>query len=233
MITKLTEIEHKMPIQGRIRLGTKHPQKGYPMSLETFRFTSQHQDAITELSVLYGGDVKPWNKQWEVITEVSTVPVILPLNPLGDTPQYELWSGGGRMRTCDGETCIVPAKTPDGMELEDRPCICDKQNVLECSVQTRLLVVLREIKFGGAWMLSSTGWNAAKELPGMVAMVQGVQGMGLTTAKLALEKRQSKQPGQGVKNFVVPVLQPDVSLDALAQGQGSIGYYATKELEEG
>ena len=60
----------------------------------------------------------------------------------------------------------------------------------------------------------------------MVDMVMMAQTRGLTKATLRLEKREKKEPGQPMKKFVVPVLSPDVSLEELAAGAGSVGYLA-------
>jgi len=136
------------------------------------------------------------------------------------------------MRTCDGERALVPENTPDGMELQDTDCICALKQQMECKVSTRLTVILREVSFGGAWLLSSKGWNVAKELPGMVEMVQLAQSHGLTKAKLRMEQRTQKTPGQPTRNFVVPVLQPDVTLEELAAGHGQVGAYNAMEIED-
>lgn len=222
-----------LPVQGRIRMGVKHPTKKYPQSLSTFRFTSQDKPVIEALAALYGGEPCPWNGEWEVITKTKSLPVLLPPDPLGDTPRYELWSGGGRLRACDGEQCEMMVQTPDGYDSELVQCQCVKNNLLECKPTTRLMVILREIPFGGAWMLSTKSFYASQELPGMVAMVRMAQARGLTMAKLRLEQRESRQVGAATKKFVVPVLQPDVPLEALVQGKGQVGAYNAGELEAG
>ena len=111
-MTPLASIERRAPEAGRIRTGIK---SGRAMkSIDTFRFTSPHKEAIEELARIYGGEAKPWNEptanknQYEVITKASSIEVFL--QPGGLTTHYEMWSGGGCQRRCDGEMCEVPSK---------------------------------------------------------------------------------------------------------------------------
>lgn len=55
-ITPLSNIDRRAPEAGRIRIGIK---SGRAMkSIDTFRFTSPHQDVIEQLADMYGGDRK-------------------------------------------------------------------------------------------------------------------------------------------------------------------------------
>lgn len=221
-IVRVVDMARRLPEAGRIRFGEKGP-KGEPRKLLTFRFTSHDQAAIEEIAQLYGGTPQPWPDfpgQWQVTSTAAEIPIVLPPDSLYG-PHYELWSGGGLIRRCDGETCSSPVKVAGGAEMIDRPCICVERGALECKPKIRLSVILPEIKFSGAWRLESGGWNATLELPGMVAMIESLQQRGLMRATLALEARQSKSAGL-TRKFVVPVLRPSVSLDALAAGEGQV-----------
>lgn len=215
-----------MPRHGKIRLGKKGV-KGQPQKIDAFRFTSGDKGAIQAIAELYGGEAKPWtdspNKgEWEVFSDRAEIPVALPPDPLGGSPLYELWSGGGCLRRCDGEVCEVSQSGPDGPEVVETACLCVAADNMECKVTTRLTVILREVAFGGGWLLESHGWNAAHELPGMVDAVQAMQARGFVAAVLALEQRTKKVGGQ-TRRFVVPVVRPSVTLDALASGEGGVG----------
>ena len=229
-VTPVRKLSRRMPRHGKIRIGEKG-SKGEPRKLSTFRFTSQDEGVIRAIADRYGGEANVWTGgpdkgAWEVTTEAKEIPIALPADPLGDTPVYELWSGGGCLRRCDGEVCLVPKATEDGTELVDTPCICEAKDQFECKVTTRLTVILREVAFGGGWMLESHGWNAAHELPGMIEAVQAIQAKGLVGAVLALEERSKKVRLSGGKTrtnrFVVPVVRPAISLDALAAGGGAV-----------
>lgn len=218
-MTPIDQQRRRPPEAGRIRIGVK---SGRAMkALDTFRFTSPHKDAIDELAAQYGGEAKPWsdpmaNKgQYEVITPAKAIDIMVV--PNGLTTGYELWTGGGCARRCDGYTVEVVIKGHD--EPQESPCICNAKGVRECDPKTRLNVVLPNINFYGVWRLESKGWNAAEELPGMYDMVSAFAEDGkLVRAKLNLEQRTSKTPNGGTKHYVVPTISLAHSPDALMSG---------------
>jgi len=211
-------------------------------AIDTFRFTSQDRTALDQVAALYGGDVHPWADpkaapgQFEVITDASVIPIALPPDPLGGTPSYELWGGGGRARNCDGVTCEMLVQGSDGIDLQQTDCICWSKGVRECQLTTRLSVLLTEVRFIGVWRIDTKSDNAAKELPGMVELVQSLQSKGLTRAILRIESRRQVVAGQ-TRQFKVPVLGVDETVEALAAGAarlGSIGAYVPMgEIESG
>jgi len=216
-VQALTENYSRIPEHGRIRLGIQDEGRGFPKSLDTFRFTSPDRDAIENISLIYGGSVKVWNNkkatpqnQWEVITEVSDISVFLPPNSID--VWYEEWSGGGLLRRCDGIEAQVESQTPDGIDTDIVPCLCsqmiDKGGSMKCSPVTRLNVILPDVRFGGTWRIESKGWNASRELPAMINLIYSMQQQGMTVARLGLEKRK-KTSGGKTRNFVVPKLSVD------------------------
>lgn len=217
-----------MPEQGRIRYGIKTTSasgKTIPRSITKFRFTSSDVTALTQIATLYGGAVKPWeNGQSEVVSSSEEVPIVLPPEPLGSGPQYELWKGSSCARRCDGVNCWTPVNSPDGAELIEVPCICEEKQSLECKPTTRLSVILPEVRFGGVWRLDCKGWHGTNELPAMVSTVQQLQGQGLSRAYLALEKRK-----KGSKQWVVPVIRLGATPNQLIAGQAA---QVTPELEQ-
>jgi len=221
-IKPLTQLG-RTPEQGRIRLGVKDKGRGFPKSLETFRFTSPDKEAVEEIARIYGGLVNDWKPprskqdQWEVITEASEIRVFLP--PHSIDVWYEAWTAGGCERRCDGVNVEIQVTSPDGMDLDSVPCLCSNEDSMLCSPVTRLRVVLPEIKFGGVWRLESNGWNAANEIPGMAGMLSQLQAIGLAECTLSLEKRTKVSAGK-TKHFVVPKLAMKSSADALLEGQG-------------
>jgi len=228
-ITPTRDMNRRLAEHGRIRIGVKATTRGgreHPASIETFRFTSSDHEAVNALAMLYGGVVKPWEDgrvkgQLEVVTDADTIRIVLPPDPLGGSPIYELWSAGGCARRCDGETCATPQRTPDGMEWMDGPCLCLAADRQDCKVTTRLNVILPEIRFGGVWRLDTHSWNAAQELPGMVDLILGLQTHGLTVARLAIRPRVTVVAGQ-TKKFNVPTLLVDESIEAIASGEARL-----------
>lgn len=220
-ITPLSDIGRRAPEAGRIRLGVK---SGRAMkALSTFRFTSPDRTVIEQLAALYGGEAKPWtdstanpSNQFEVITKANNIRVMLTVDGL--STQYELWSGGGCQRRCDGVECDVPQRVGDDYELVTVPCMCNTNKILECVPKTRLVVVLPEVNFIGTWRLETKGWNAAQELPGMHDFIQAaaVQGF-LVEARLSVVQRE-RMTAAGKRKFIVPQLSVNASLDGLAAG---------------
>ena len=190
---------------GEIRLGDKAPS-GYPVSLDTFRLTSAAKGLLDQAAVLWGGEVRPWQPnergapKWQLVTETSELPVVVPPTDPESVTFYELWSAGGLQRRCNGEYIVSKGETI--------PCQCDPDN-RECSMVTRLSLMLPDLPDIGIWTLSSTGYYAATEIAMSIEIVMhAAQTTGLLPkATLAIEHREIKRPGQGVKKFVVPVLR--------------------------
>lgn len=216
--TPVRDLNQRLPEMGRIRIGVKRGSgRGYPAKLDTFRFTSPDEAAIEQVSALYGGQPRPWAGQpgrFEVITQAKTISVALPPDPLGGTPLYELWSGGGCQRRCDGERCILMAGGgPDGGEPLDTDCVCAQKGVLECKLTTRLHVFLPDVKGIGTWGLVTGSWAVAEEMPAVAATIADMQEKGIHRAVMHLVQRR------GPKGPVfIPVLDFAESLNQLAAG---------------
>jgi Recombination directionality factor-like len=228
-VIPVEQLGRRMPEAGRIRLGVRG-RSGAPSGIDTLRFTSPNESAIRELAALYGGSARPWNPrgdrhEWEVITEALEVPIVLPPDPLSG-PVYELWSGGGIVRRCDGTTATVSTRTGDGGEPGQVPCVCFARQRLECSVKTRLMVVLTEIRFGGVWRLETSSSFAARELPGMVDAIAALQSQGFARATLTRERRTQVKNGQ-TRHFLVPVLRTNYTPDEIVEGSAHLAALAT------
>lgn len=233
---KIREMTARLPQAGRIRLGKKVPTssgKSRPQKLRTFRFTSKDSASIERVASLYGGTVEPWSDplaapgQWQVETDAEEIRIALPPDPLGES-SYELWSGGGCQRRCDGEVCTLQQGSgPDGAEPTEVPCLCARRGELECKITTRLQVILPDVRFLGTWRIDTKGMNAAQELPGMVAGVQAMESRGFTRAVLRLDYRVETSGGKR-KEFVVPVIGVDATPDELAAGTQRLGQISHK-----
>lgn len=230
-IRPIAELGSRIQEAGRIRLGKQVPiasgknaGKKRPTSIETFRFTSPHRELITELAGLYGGEPREWHEpkarhpdQWEVISEASSIPVLVP--PGGMSQFYEFWEGSGCLRRCDGETCTVPPpKSSPDEERVERPCICMAEQARKCEPKTRLTVVLPDITFRGTWRCDTGSWFAAQELPAVEEMLDRLQQTHvIVEANLALEQRQ-QMTASGKRKFVLPVLSIPHTFTELAGG---------------
>lgn len=242
-VVPVRSLSMRLPEAGRIRIGTSEKAKSRkgtefdrPVKLDRFRFTSPDPTALQQVADLYGGTVVPWTHQraaagqFDLTTDAREIRVALPPDPLGGSPLYELWEGGGCQRRCDGETCELIVSGPDGPDLQQVPCPCDAKSELACKVTTHLSVLLPEIRFVGVWRLTSHGWNAAQELPGMVELIRSLQDRGIVRGVLRVEARHTVTGGQ-TRDFMVPVLGIDESVEALAAGQARMGALSAAPAE--
>ena len=206
------DLQRRQTEVGRIRLGQKIQTKSgktVPARLETFRFTSPSKQLIEAIAKLYGGEVQPWQppagaSEWEVITDTSSVPVVVPPQDIESSQFYELWSKGGVKRRCTGARELI----------SDSPCLCDPDN-RECKLHTRVNLMLRDVPGIGVWRLDTGGYYAAVELPGMVELLSRANG--LVEALLELRQRTVVRDGE-TKHFVVPVLHVDFTPGQLISG---------------
>jgi hypothetical protein len=201
---------------GRVRFGVKTGTgKGRPTKLDRLRFTSPRKALIDRIAELYGGTVEPWqppkgNQQWQVITNVTEVPVLIPPQDPGESQWYEMWSAGGCLRRCDGQQ----------EKISKSPCICDP-DARDCKMHTRLRVMLAEVPGLGAWRVDTGSYYAAVELPGVAALL--AMANGAIPGRLVLDQRTVTRQVQGrpqTFNFAVPTLHVDeITPQQLASGR--------------
>jgi hypothetical protein len=243
----LTDITPRLRELGRIRTGNQVTSKGgkrIPNKLETFRLTSPSEALIAAAQAAYGGKRQPWEspagKQFELVTEVSVLPIVIPSGE-SLSQWYELWSAGGCQRRCDGRT----------EQLSDQPCLCPgdpaarrdlaaKLTPEACKPVTRLNVVLPDIPDLGVWRLESHGYYAAVELAGAANFLSAATAAGMNIpANLRLEQREKKVPGQPVNRYAVPVVEFTTTriADLMAAGAGPMmlgeGIPAAQQLAPG
>lgn len=239
-VPKVGEQSFRLPEQGRIRFGMKHPQRKFPMSLDTFRFTSPDRNAIEKIAEVFGGQARPWNEpkaqqknQWEVLTTSDCIDVWVP--PGGLSVGYELWSGSGRERFCDGDECVITLYGPNGPEDRVQSCICMRQDRLDCKPKVRLTVVLPQIPFGGGWRLESGSWAAFHEMPTMEQMLQALQTQGMVQATLRLVERtkvvKKTSGGTETRRWKVPVLGLSATPMEIVQGHASVAALTQAQVE--
>jgi Recombination directionality factor-like len=203
-------IQQQQTEVGRIRLGVKvGTGKGRPTKLDRLRFTSPRRVLVDTIAHLYGGTVEAWqppkgNAQWQVITNTTEVPVLIPPQDPADSQWYEMWSAGGCQRRCDGQT----------ERLTKQPCLCLAQGCppekRDCKLHTRLRVMLEDVPGLGCWRVDTGSYYAAVELPGVAALLAMAQGA--IPGKLVLDQRTVTRQVDGKPqtfNFAVPTLHVD------------------------
>lgn len=206
---------------GRIRLGrvvaatkANGDPTTRPAKLDRLRFTSSARPLLDRVAALYGGTVDEWTPanggpaQWEVITDATRVPVMVP--PASLSQWMEQWSGSVCRRRCDGTTEL----------LSDSPCLCAAADERVCKPTTRLNLVLVDVPGVGVWRLESHGWYAAAELPAVVELLEHAGGY--VDATLTLEERTVRREVDGkvtTHRFMVPALEVDVTPRQLLTGE--------------
>ena len=221
-IRRIATLQAQLREVGRIRMGWQQPdpksRTGFrPARLDTFRLTSRDETAVMAAADVYGGRVSEWEeapeatgRQWQVIIESPYLDVLVP--PNGYESTFELWSAGGCQRRCNGQfdeitrgPCLCPA------DPEERTALAKEGQA--CKPTSRLRVLLPRLRSIGAWRLESHGYFAAVELSGMADFLLAAAQRGYAyPARLRIEKRKVKRPGEPEHDFIVPVLElPDLT----------------------
>lgn len=238
---------------GRLRMGekgTKQNARGqtvsYPVKRTTWRLTSPSPDLLAKAAEEYGGGVEVWTdaptqgRQYELATECEALDVMIPLTDNACSQAFELWSGGGCQRRCDGERmaddspCVCPA------DIEARMAAAAANPPTACKPFTRFNVLLPNVPDLGFWRLETHGYNAAVELPGSLHLFAGLarqmgnDGLQIVRAQLAIEARTSKKDGQ-TRHYTVPVIRvPQLTPAAILGGSApQIGSGPPTALEAG
>lgn len=209
----ILDIQSRFRELGRIRTGRKVPTKNHrlrPEKLARFRLTSPWRHLVEQAAERFGGTPAPWDnggaEEWEVIVEADTLPVVVPPGEILEQ-WYELWTGGGCARRCDGVNQVLAAK----------PCACPKDPLERqelaadgkaCKPTTRLRVMIPDVSDLGTWRLESHGFHAAAELGGAAGLVEAATRRGaMIPADLRLQAREGvRRPGQQTRKFFVPTL---------------------------
>jgi len=194
---------------GRISKKTNKPILR-PEKLKAFRFTSPSREILGQVATLYGGEVQPWTpanggpSEFEVYSEATRLPVLIP--PRDAVSQwYELYAGSKCQRRCDGQT----------EHKSDRPCMCNPED-RQCSITTRVNVMLRDVAALGQWLLISKGYYAAVELPPAAELLAQVGGY--VQGWLGMEEK-SVVRDEGPTRFMVPTLDVEITPTQLMAGQ--------------
>jgi hypothetical protein len=226
-------LQQRLVEVGRIRMGEKRTSqsgKQYPAKLATWRLTSPDRQRLDAVAALYGGTVRAWEDQHEIITDSDALDIaLIPGQALSQ--HLEHWGQEKPkgpvlcLRRCDGEREL----------LKDRPCPCQVEagddGDLLCKPTTHLMVMLRRVAGIGSWRLSTRGWYAAQELLGTAGLLEQLTARGqLVPARLRLDQRTVTK-ADGNKNFVVPTIDIDVALDDVFGGQ-ALGVGGSRPLPD-
>jgi hypothetical protein len=211
----ILDTQRRVAVIGHIRLGEVDGDR--PRALKGFRFTSGRQTLIDTAARVFGGDAHPWRNpstgldEFEVLTEAHELEVLLPPADLAFSQHYELWSEAGCQRRCDGFT--------ETRGDEPQPCVCALEGERKCEAVTRLSLIVPELaSVFGVWRLVTGSYYASGELASAVELALGLaqrRAEHLAAARLRLEQRVARRPGQPPHRYTIPVLDVVLSPHAL------------------
>jgi len=195
-----------------------------PARRHTWRITSASQTLLETAAELYGGTVTEWTDaptpgQWELATERDSIEVLIPYDDSSLSQAFELWRAGGCERRCNGEVmdggerCVCPA------DIEARMAGAALRTPTACKPTTRLNVLLPDIGELGFFRLEAHGYHAASEIPGQLALQQGIKvKLGdpnpWFTAWLRIDPRSGKKDGKTTQ-YTVPVVELPIKARSL------------------
>lgn len=189
-----------LPEVGKVKIGEKHPEKGYPMSLDYFRATGNFAQ---EFYRAYGD--KP--------TKLTVAFISDDLNEVCNE-RYECWDKGKRYGWGDGTTFTIW----DGKQyVENVPSDDPRVRGLKWDTMLTLRFVLLELKgIMGYWTFSTKGKETT--IPSIVKAFDYVRERANTIVgfpfNLLVEKKKGYNPGE-VRNYPVVSLVPNFSDSAI------------------
>jgi recombination directionality factor gp3-like protein len=226
-VSPILDLQRRLVEVGRIRIGAQAKTRGgklAPKKLDSYRLTSGSKDLLEAAAAIYGGEVTPWegapgdSRQWELFTTADVLDVVFPPGQ-NFTQFWEMWSGGGCLRRCDGER----------EQIADGPCLCPRDyderrdqaaEGKACKPTTRLSVILPKVPGIGVWRVETHGFYAAVELAGSAELCEMATAKGrMIPARLRLDRRTVKRGGQ-TRNFNVPVVEIDATVTQVMEALG-------------
>lgn len=235
----LLDIQRRGQQLGRIRIGQlvqASNGKMRPARLDTFRFTTQSKVAAEAIADLYGGDIKDWNNEYEVITNKAAIGVTVPPRDQVVSQWYEMWSKGGCARRCDSQTeqisgkpCLCPhADDPTDLAqveaaAKERARLAAMNPPQACKAVTRINLMLPDLPGLGVFRLDTHSYYAAVEIGDAAELMQAARDKGVfLPAVLRIDHRQRVAQGR-TKRFPVPVLEVMATFRQIASGQLEAG----------
>lgn len=228
------KIDPKLREGVHIRLGYTVPAKKRngedttrPVQSKTFVFSAAIRRHLDTLAEIYGGEVLEWEdgkalgQPWRVITESSTIRILIAPVKAAFSQFFEMWSAGGCARRCDNETEL----------LTKQPCLCpidglERQQLAAkgeaCKLVTRFVVMLPELdELVGARLETKSYW-AGLELMGNELIFRAAfeNGLFLPGELRIPEPRVKVRDGKTTRYTVVEL---DVPMSKAAQALGMAG----------
>jgi hypothetical protein len=229
------DIQRRSQQIGRIRIGHQvraSNGKMRPERLTTFRFTTASRTTADAVAELFGGQVRDWEGQFEVITEKSEIGVTVPPRDAVISQWYEMWTAGGCQRRCTGQREQIsggPCKCPHAEDPSDadevaamaleRARLHKADPSKACGLVTRINVMIPDLPGLGVFRLDTGSFYAAGESGDKADLMEMARDRNVfLPAILRIEWRKRVAGGQ-TKTYPVPVLEILPTFRAIASGQ--------------
>ena len=210
----------RIPRLGKIHLGTRHPEKGYPIKADHFVFPPEHSD-YTKLVELYGEQPK----ELKILIPVEDEEVWSSQYYKSYNLTYGLvCKGDGEMamRMVDVKTKELPdAKKPGTVTMLEMPCPgrnCPDYKSKKCHEVMNLRFILPEVPGLGVWQIDTGSKNSILNINSCAKVIKRAFGrVSMIPLKLTFEPIQVNNPETGKKQTVYVLnLRTDVTLAQLA-----------------
>lgn len=241
------DLQRKGQQIGRIRIGqqvtfVKNGKEGKrPGRLDTFRFTTASRHTADAIAELFGGEVRDWNGQFEVITKRSEISVMVPPRDAVVSQWYEQWNAGGAIRRCDsqrdqisGGPCQCPhAADPGDADEADRMArrraeLAKLNPPQACHLITRVNVMIPDLPGLGVFRLDTGSFYAAAEIGDTAALMQAARDKGVFLPAVLRIEQRSRVAGGQTKYYPVPVLEVLATFRQIVGGELAAGGVAAQ-----
>jgi len=209
----------RLPRLGKIHLGIKHPEKGYPMKTDYFVFPKDHSD-YKELIRVFGEKPKELR-------------ILIPLedDELWASQYYRAYDqthglickgdGENALRMVDIKTEKLPTKDTKTVSLKDFNCegkSCPDYKAKKCHEVMNLRFLLPEVAGLGVWQIDTGSKNSILNINSCAKIIKKAFGrISLIPLKLTLEPVTVANPEDGKKQTVFVLnLRTNVTLAQLA-----------------
>ncbi len=211
----------RLPRLGKIHLGTRHPEKGYPMKADHFVFPKDHPD-YDKLVEMFGQEPK----QLKVLIPVEDEEAWASQYYKSYNQTYGLVCKGDgvtAMRMIDIKTRKLPVSNAVGtVSLEEMPCLgtdCPEYKEKKCKEVMNLRFILPEIPGLGVWQIDTGSKNSILNINSCAEIIKRAFGrISMIPLNLTFEPIQVNNPETGKKQTVYTLnLRTDVTMAKLAE----------------
>jgi hypothetical protein len=209
----------RLPRLGKIHLGTKNPEKGYPMKADHFVFPKDHSD-YEKLVKTFGAEPKELRVLIPVEDEEQWA-----------TQYYKAYNltrglvckgdGDTAMRQIDVKTGDLPSKETLTTTMKEMPCAgrdCPDYKAKKCHEAMNLRFILPEIPGLGVWQIDTGSINSILNINSSAKIIKKAFGrISMIPLILSFKPAKAKNPQDGKQQTIYVLnLETNITLAQLA-----------------